>query len=58
MNLSLTAARSAKGETLTRYQMDLYSFLWQFCEYLGDQRILSVSGKFSLFILPRVYFDS
>ena len=45
-NPSLTAARSSKGKTLRSYQMDLYDFWWQFCKYLGDQRILSFSEKF------------
>ena len=58
VDLNLSAARSSKGKTLTSYETDLYGFWWQFCEYLGDQCILLFSGKLTLLILPRVFFDS
>ena len=49
MNLSLTAARSSRGKTLRSFQPALYGLRGQLCEYLGCQRILSFSGKFSVF---------
>src|SRR6185312_4391553 len=49
VNLSLTAARSSRGKTLGSFQLALYGLQGQFCEYLEYQRILSFSGKFSVF---------
>jgi len=44
----MTAARSSSGRTLRGFQTELYGLWWQFCEYLGCQRILSFSESFSL----------
>ena len=38
-----------RGKTLRSFQLILYGIWWQFREYLGCQRILSFSGKFSFY---------
>ena len=48
-NLSLTAARSSRGETLGSFQPALYGLQGQLCEYLGCQRILSFFREIFIF---------